>query len=85
MFVHDQRMQFYIMHVLMHTFKYNILLYEIYKHCLNILGAGDSTGIVRSSPFVYVFGTQLTRQSYRQKPDSPLDNLYYTNWYIIYS
>lgn len=42
MFVNDQRMQFYSIHVLINT----ILLYEIYINCLNILGAGDSTGFV---------------------------------------
>lgn len=42
MFVNDQRMQFYSIDVLINT----ILLYEIYINCLNILGAGDSTGFV---------------------------------------
>lgn len=46
MFVNDQRMQFYSIHVLINT----ILLYEIYINCLNILGAGDSTGFVALAP-----------------------------------
>lgn len=55
MFVNGRIMQLYMVHVILHgTFKCKILLYDMYIHVvsrLNILDAGDSTGIVRISPF----------------------------------
>lgn len=57
MYVNDQVMQFcttYI-HVLMYTIKCKISFYEIYIICLNILGAGDLTGIVRSSTWAFSY------------------------------
>lgn len=51
--LYGQLMQLYIVHVLVHTFKSKILLYEKCVSRLNILGAGDSTGTVRSSPLGY--------------------------------
>lgn len=53
MFVNGQIIQFYIIHVVVHTFKCKIPLYEMHISRLNILGAMDSTDIVRSSPLLH--------------------------------
>lgn len=53
MFVNGQIMQFYIIHVVVHTFKCKIPLYEMHISRLNILGAMDSTDIVRSFPLLH--------------------------------
>lgn len=59
MFVYDQIMQFDIIHVHAHfEMKCKILLHEINMSRLNTIGAGDSTGIERSSPLCNCFFIQ---------------------------
>lgn len=48
-------MKFYIIHALMHNFKCQISLNEIFLSRLNILGVGDSTGTVGFSPLAMLY------------------------------
>lgn len=71
-FLYGQVMQSCIVHVLVHTFKSKILLYEMCVSRLNILDAGDSTGILRSSPLGYKVIFHFVRKYTKLRPREPV-------------